>query len=384
MNTFQPKTTLGILGGGQLGKMLIQAAIDWDIFVKVMDPDPQAPCSTLADEFVHGSIEDESAVIAFGQDCDVITIEIEHVNTEALSVLQHQGKLVYPGPDIIRMVQNKRLQKQFYQEKGYPTSQFWLVDNRDEVYQYTHQLPLVHKTATAGYDGKGVKVLHQRSDIDQTFDMPGLVEEKVDIQKEISVIVSRNPKGAISVYSPVEMVFHPAGNLVEYLIAPGTLTDTQVSEACQMAQRLIEELDHVGLLAVEMFLDKEDRLLINEIAPRPHNSGHHTIRACMTSQYEQHLRAILGLPPGATDQLIPAAMVNILGDPNLSGSPVYEGIEAVLEIPGAYPFFYGKNESRPFRKMGHVTILDQDTARLKRKIDLVRRSITIVCRGNNR
>lgn len=377
MNTFQLKTTLGVLGGGQLGKMLIQAAIDWDIFVKVMDPDPHAPCSTLADEFVQDSIEDESAVIAFGQNCDVITIEIEHVNTQALSILQHQGKLVYPGPGIISMVQNKRLQKQFYQQKGYPTSQFWLVDSREEIYPYSYRLPLVHKTATAGYDGKGVNVLHHQSDIDQTFDTPGLLEEKIDIQKEISVIVARNHKGAISVYSPVEMVFHPEGNLVEYLIAPSTLSDAQVSEACQMAQQLVEDLNHVGLLAVEMFLDKQDRLMINEIAPRPHNSGHHTIRACMTSQYEQHLRAIFGLPLGATDQMIPAAMVNILGNPNDIGSPIYEGIEAVLEIPGVYPFFYGKNESRPFRKMGHITILDQDANRLKRKIDLVKHKIKI-------
>ncbi len=383
MNLFEPKATIGILGGGQLGKMLIQASIDWDLKVHILDPDPEAPCRHLAHTFYQASLQDQQAIVEMGSHCDVVTIEIEHVSISALKILQNKGVKVFPNPDIIKLVQDKRLQKQFYQEKGYPTSLYWLIEDREEVRQYVSQLPLVHKTALAGYDGKGVNILYTQKDIENTFDEPSLLEKKVDIQKEISVIVARNISGEIRAFDPVEMVFHPEGNLVEYLISPSTLSPNQLKEAQALAKALVEDLGHIGLLAVEMFLDADDQLLINEIAPRPHNSGHHTIQACMTSQYQQHLRAIFGLPLGAPDQIIPAAMVNILGDSQHSGFPTYTSIAETLAIPGAYPFIYGKMESRPFRKMGHVTILDADLERLKVKIEQIKKRLKVVVRTDS-
>ena len=379
MNHFlqKNKPKVGVLGGGQLGKMLIQAAIDFDLYVKVLDPNPEAPCKGTAHEFHVGSLQEESSVLSFGEDCDVLTIEIEHVNTQALEKLQKLGKTVYPDPEILRMVQDKRRQKEFYVKNKLPTSDYWLVDSPTQIRNLEPELPLVYKTAFAGYDGKGVKVLHRGSTQLESLPLPGLLEKKVAIEKELAVIIARSPSGETLAYPPIEMVFHPEGNLVEYLISP-PLIDPKLSEkANALALELVEKLNFVGLLAVEMFVTTSGDILINEIAPRPHNSGHHTIRANLTSQFEQHLRAILDLPLGKTDSLVQGAMVNILGDPTKSGRPNYIGLEEILRIPGVYIHLYGKTQSRPFRKMGHITILDAEREKLIEKIHLVKEQFRV-------
>ncbi len=374
MNHFSrsKQVKIGVLGGGQLGKMLIQAAIDFDLYVKVLDPDSFAPCSGIAHEFHIGSLQDEAAILDFAKECDIITIEIEHINTQALAKLREMGKVVFPSPEILRLVQDKRKQKEFYVANGFPTTSFWLIGDMSDFSQVSCSFPWVYKTAFAGYDGKGVRVLRGEHELNESLVFPGLVEEMASIQKEIAVIIARNSKGQMRTYPPIEMVFHPEGNLVEYLISPPQLAPRIIEQAEEMAQDLAKQLNFVGLLAVEMFLTPSDELLINEIAPRPHNSGHHTIRANMTSQFEQHLRAILNLPLGKTDLLVQGAMVNILGNPLKSGAPVYKGMEEILNIPGVYVHLYGKSQSRPFRKMGHITILDADRASLIQTIQEVR------------
>ena len=379
MNHFSrsKQVKIGVLGGGQLGKMLIQAAIDFDLYVKVLDPDSLAPCSGIAHEFQQGSLQDEKTILEFAKDCDVVTIEIEHIHTQALEKLREMGKVVFPSPEILSLVQDKRKQKEFYLKNGFPTSPFWLIDDESGFSQINGNFPWVYKTAFAGYDGKGVKVLREERDLRDPLNFPGLIEEMVSIQKEIAVIIARNLEGQVSIYPPIEMVFHPEGNLVEYLISPPQLAPRLIEQAEQMASDLAEKMNFVGLLAVEMFLTNSDELLINEIAPRPHNSGHHTIRANMTSQFEQHLRAILNLPLGKTDLLVQGAMVNILGNPKESGPPIYKGMEKILDIPGVYVHLYGKALSRPFRKMGHITILDPERESLIQTIQQVRRVFSV-------
>lgn len=378
MQYFYRDSKLGILGGGQLGRMLIQAAIDFNIYIRVMDSSADAPCKYLAHEFIQGDITDFEAVYRFGQGCDIITIEIENVNTEALEALQKEGKTVYPDPKIVRMIQNKRKQKQFYVDHGLPTSPFHLVENKEQVKALGSFLPAVNKLGEAGYDGRGVQVLKNKGDLEKAFDAPGVLEKFVDFEKEIAVIVARNAKGEIKSFPLVEMVFHPVHNLVEYLLCPAQLSDKYVKKANEIAHELVQKLDFVGLLAIEMFLTPSGEILINEIAPRPHNSGHHTIRSCATSQYEQHLRAIFNLPLGDTTSLHPAAMVNLLGASGYTGAVKYKGIAEVLNISGVYPHFYGKSTTKPQRKMGHVTILEKDPEKMKKKIQMVKEKLRVL------
>jgi 5-(carboxyamino)imidazole ribonucleotide synthase len=375
---FYQDLRLGIVGGGQLGRMLIQAAIDLNVHIRVLDPSPEAPAKGYAHHFVQGSLTDYDTVYAFGQEADVLTIEIENVNTQALADLQKEGKTVYPDPATIRMIQDKREQKQFFAEHDLPTASFVLTENKADVQALSHLLPAVQKLGRAGYDGRGVQVLRTEADLEKAFDAPGLVERFVPFEKEIAILVARNPRGEVRSFPLVEMVFHPVHNLVEYLMAPAELTAEVVGQAEKIAQKLVEELDYVGLMAVEMFVTPEGEVLINEIAPRPHNSGHHTIRANATSQYEQHLRAILDLPLGSTRQLCPAAMVNMLGAEGHRGSAMFAGIEELLAISEAYPHIYGKAETKPFRKMGHITLLDQSIASLKEKVKRVKESISVI------
>lgn len=368
---------LGIVGGGQLGRMLIQAAIDYNVHIHVLDPSAEAPCRPYAHTFVQGSLTDYETVLDFGQEVDMLTIEIENVNTQALEELQAQGKTVYPDPRTIRMIQSKCEQKQYYVDHGLPTSPFRLVANASEVSQHTDMLPAVQKLDRAGYDGRGVQVLKKESDLNKAMDGPGLLESFVPFTKEIALIIARNPQGEIKTFPLVEMVFHPVHNLVEYLYSPADVSAGQIEEAEKIGRKLVQELNYVGLLAIEMFVLESGEILINEIAPRPHNSGHHSIRANMTSQYEQHLRAILGLPLGETDLLTPAAMVNLLGAAGHTGEVVYEGMENLLQIPGAYPHIYGKAETKPFRKMGHVTLLADSLESLKQKVKQVNELVTV-------
>lgn len=383
MTQFNESLRIGIIGGGQLGRMLIQAAQDWNLNISVLDPDPAAPCSRMVPDFVQGSLTDFDTVYAFGSRCDVLTIEIENINIAALIKLQAEGKAVYPQPEIVEMIQDKRLQKAFYAQHNLPTSPFTLTDNAEAVRQYAaqHGFPFVNKLGRGGYDGRGVSVIRSESDLDQAFDAPSLVEAFVPFEKELAVIVARNPQGETQVFPSVEMVFHPTANLVEFLFAPADIDEALAAAAENLAQDVIESLGLVGVLAVEMFLTTEGKLLVNEIAPRPHNSGHHTIRANATSQYEQHWRAILGLPLGDTQVNCLAGMVNLLGAEGHSGVAHYEGFAEILGISGVYPMLYGKTHTKPFRKMGHVTLLADSLDELQANAARVRKTLRVVAKG---
>jgi 5-(carboxyamino)imidazole ribonucleotide synthase len=376
MKGFYQDFKVGILGGGQLGRMLIQSGLDWNISFSVLDPDATAPCSQIA-EFTHGKLTDYQTVIDFGKSCDLITIEIENVNVAALKELEKMGKKVFPQPHIIELIQDKRTQKQFYKDHGIPTAEFILVENQNEVVSKKSFLPAVNKLGKEGYDGRGVQILRTENDLTKAFDAKGLLEKLIDFDKEIAVIVARNEDGEIKSFPAVEMVFHPEANLVEYLFSPAQISSKVEKQAQHIAEDLIGKLNMVGLLAVEMFVTKEQQVLVNEIAPRPHNSGHQTIEANYTSQYHQHLRAILNLELGNTATRIPSAMVNLLGEDGFSGMAAYEGLEQVLKTDGVYVHLYGKKLTKPFRKMGHVTIVDKNLESLKKKVNFVKEHLKV-------
>jgi len=378
MKAFYQDFKLGILGGGQLGRMLIQACTNFDLHSSVLDKDANAPCSLLASSFKPGDITDFDTVYAFGKTVDMLTIEIENVHVGALKKLEEEGLTVYPQPAIIDIIKDKRRQKMFYRKHGIPTADFVLVDNREAIKQHMDFLPAFNKLGTGGYDGGGVQRIRSAEDIEKGFDAPGLLETLVDFACEISVIAARNSKGEVSVFPAVECVFHPEHNLVDYLFAPSEVSPEIEEKAEKIARQVIESFGLVGLLAVEMFVTRDGEVLVNEVAPRPHNSGHQTINANITSQYEQHLRAILGLPLGATDIILPSAMVNLLGEAGYTGPAKYEGLDDLLAIEGASIFLYGKKETRPQRKMGHVTIVDENADALKRKVEEVKKVIKVI------
>jgi 5-(carboxyamino)imidazole ribonucleotide synthase len=375
--SFYQNFKLGVLGGGQLGRMLIQSGVDLNINFSILDPDADAPCRSLA-EFTCGKLTDFDTIMKFGEKCDLLTIEIENVNTKALRQLASQGKKVFPQPEVIELIQDKCKQKEFYRDKGIPTAEFILVKDKEEVRKNLSRLPAVNKLGREGYDGRGVQLLRTEKDIDKAFDAPGLLEKLIDFEKEIAIIVARNEGGQLVTYPAVEMVFHPEANLVEYLFAPAQLKKGVAEKADAIARKVISELGMVGLLAVEMFVTSEGDVLVNEIAPRPHNSGHQTIEANITSQYEQHLRAILNLPLGDTSIVMSSAMVNILGEPNYTGLAQYEGLNEVLKLAGAHVHLYGKKLTKPFRKMGHVTIVDNDMESLKKKAKFVKDHLKVI------
>jgi len=370
--------SIGLLGGGQLGRMLLQAAIDLDIKVSCLDPDAEAPCHELAHFFKEGSFQDYDAVYQFGRHFDVVSIEIEHVNIEALEQLEKEGKQVFPQPHILRMIQDKRLQKQFFQDHGFPTAPFVLTESQSDITKHANFLPAFHKLGKGGYDGKGVQRINSLADQSKGFNVPGLLEKAVDFEKELAVIVARNEQGQISAFPAVEMVFHPEHNLVDFLFSPAAISMEIESKAGKIAIDLIDQMGLVGVLAVEMFLTTSGEILINEVAPRPHNSGHQTIRGNETSQYEQHLRAISGLPLGSTKPKGVSGMLNLLGTDGFNGPAKYEGLDDALAIPGVYPFLYGKKITKPFRKMGHVTILGDSKEDVIAKSEKVKNLIRVV------
>jgi 5-(carboxyamino)imidazole ribonucleotide synthase len=357
IQTIGSSFSFGILGAGQLGKMLAQAASPWDLKLRMLDPSDPAPAEHLCETFVRGDFRDYQTVLDFGRGCDVLTIEIEQVNADALVQLESEGVRVFPQPGPLKIIQDKGLQKQFFVEHGLPTSPFKLYDNADAVRAAAPPLPCVQKTRTDGYDGRGVKMLRRPEDFKSLVPGACLIEDAVDVDMELAVIAARSPSGEIKTYDPVEMSFHPEANLVEFLAAPARISTELAREARALAEATIEAFQLTGLLAVEMFLNRSGTLLINEVAPRPHNSGHHTIEACVTSQYQQHLRAILNLPLGDTSLRAPAVMLNVLGSEGFSGPVHYEGVEHILSASSAYLHLYGKKETRPFRKMGHMTVL---------------------------
>jgi 5-(carboxyamino)imidazole ribonucleotide synthase len=378
MKAFYGDLKLGILGGGQLGRMLIQQAINYNVTVKVLDPDREAPCRKLCDEFTVGSLGDYETVYNFGKTVDLLTIEIEKVNVDALEQLEKEGIVVYPQPRIIRLIQDKGLQKQFFKENDIPTADFQIVNSLEQLKQSHIPFPYIQKLRRDGYDGKGVYKVVDESYLDKAFTEPSLVERWIDFEKEIAVIVARNDDGDVKCFPMVEMEFNPEANLVEFLIAPSTLPFEIHQEAENIAKRIAESLKIVGLLAVEMFLDKHGRVLVNELAPRPHNSGHQTIEGNTVSQFEQHLRAIFNQPLGNTDCLNNAIMVNVLGEAGYEGPAVYQGIEKVLNQPGVYIHLYGKALTKPFRKMGHVTIVDADREKAIEKARFVQETLKVI------
>lgn len=368
---------LGVLGGGQLGRMLIQSAVNYNQDIHILDPDQNAPCKDICQRFTVGSLKDFDTVYAFGQSCDIITVEIESVNTEALERLQSEGKKVYPQPDILSLIKDKRKQKQFYELHDIPTADFILVEDKAEVIHNSDFLPAVNKLGKEGYDGRGVQVLKTQDDLDKAFDAPGLLEKLIDFDKEIAVTVARNENGEMVVYPAVECAFHPTANLVEYLFAPAEISKEIEAKAQEIAKDVILKLDMVGILAVEMFVTKEGEVLVNEVAPRPHNSGHHTIEANYTSQFEQHLRAVMNWPLGNPELRCPAAMINLLGEDGYTGDAIVEGIDEAMSEKGVYIHLYGKKITKPFRKMGHVTILSEKAEGLKEKAERIKELIKI-------
>lgn len=353
---FDPSLKVGVLGGGQLGSMLVQAAHPLGMALHVMGEEG-APCSSVTPHFQVGQVNNYEDVVHFGQAMDVLTIEMEAVHVQALTELERQGVEVYPQPAVIELIQDKGLQKQFYDDHRFPTAPFHWCDGKVDIRRHVDQFPLVQKLRKGGYDGKGVCILRSADDIDKAFDAPSILEERVDLEKELSVIVARNAHGQIESFPVVEQVFHPEANLVELLFSPAEIEDAVAEKATSIAVRLIEQLNMVGLLAVEFFLDRPGNLWVNEMAPRPHNSGHPTIEGAMTSQFEQLLRAVTHLPLGSTGLIQPVAMVNLLGEGTATGVPHYSGLSEVLAHEGVFPHLYGKQRVSPFRKMGHVTVM---------------------------
>ena len=348
---------LGVLGGGQLGRMLIQETINYDVQVHCLDPDAEAPCKDIAHSLTIGSLNDFDMVYNFGQNKDVITVEIENVSIEALEKLEGEGKKVFPQPAVLKIIRDKGLQKQFYADHNIPTPAFYLVNNKEEINNYIAEFPFMQKMRTGGYDGKGVTPLRNEKDLENAFEVPSVLEKFVDFEKELSVIVARNENGETKVYPTVECEFSPEANLVEFLFSPADVTPAIEKAAEELAISIIDKLGMVGILAVELFLTKDGQLLVNEIAPRPHNSGHHTIECNVTSQFEQHMRSVLNLPLGDTRIIQPGVMINLLGEKGYQGSVIYQGLENAIAIPGVKPHIYGKAETKSFRKMGHITIV---------------------------
>ncbi len=347
---------LGMIGGGQLGRMFIQDAINFDVHVHALDPDPEAPCKSMASSFTVGSLNDYDTVLQFGSDKDVITVEIENVNVDALEELEKRGKKVFPQPRVLRIIQDKGLQKEFYFQNGIPTADYYLVENETEIEAYIDQFPFMQKLRKGGYDGKGVQPLRNQADLQNCFNAPCVLEKMVPFKKELSVIVARNESGQTAVYPTVECEFNPVANLVEFLFSPASVEESVELKAQQIAIDIIDKLGMVGLLAVEFFLLENGELLVNEIAPRPHNSGHHTIECNITSQFEQHMRAVLDLPLGSTKMIQCGVMINLLGTEGYEGSAIYEGLEDIIAIEGVKVHLYGKETTKSFRKMGHITI----------------------------
>jgi 5-(carboxyamino)imidazole ribonucleotide synthase len=378
MKAFYGDLKVGILGGGQLGRMLIQQAINYNVIIKVLDPDREAPCRKLCDEFAVGSLSDYETVYNFGKKVDLLTIEIEKVNVDALEQLEKEGVLVYPQPRIIRLIQDKGLQKQFFKENDIPTADFQIISSSEDLSNNLIPFPFIQKLRRDGYDGRGVYKVADKSYLPKAFTEPSLIEQWIDFEKEIGVIVARNESGGVSTFPLVEMEFNPQVNLVEFLISPSTLPFEVHEEAQRIAKKIAEDLKIIGILAVEMFLTKDGKILVNELAPRPHNSGHQTIEGNVVSQFEQHLRAIFNQPLGDTACLNNAIMVNVLGEAGYEGPAIYQGIENILKCPGVYVHLYGKALTKPFRKMGHVTIVDADREKAIEKARYVQQTLKVV------
>jgi 5-(carboxyamino)imidazole ribonucleotide synthase len=371
---------IGILGGGQLGRMALQEAYNLNLHIDILDPSANAPCKTLANRFVVGDFKDYQTVVDFGKDKDVVSIEFEDVNSDALATLEAEGVKVFPQPRVLKIIQDKGLQKQFYTEHQLPTAPYRLIESKEEIHSTDLSFPFFQKLRTSGYDGYGVSSLKSKEDLDKAFDAPSVLEQAVDLEKELSVVIARNEKGEVKHFPLVELEFNPKANMVEFLFSPASVSKAVEEKAYSLATELIQKLDMVGLLAVELFLSKEGEVLINEIAPRAHNSGHQSIEGNFTSQFGQHLRAILNLPLGNTDIILPSVMLNLLGDEDANGEAKYLGMEELLELKGVYPHLYGKEMVKPFRKMGHITIVNEDLEQAKQLARTIKNKVKVTAK----
>lgn len=379
---------LGIIAGGQLGKMLIQEASKWDIISYILDKDETCPARNIANHYIKGDHMDFDAVYNFGKQVDLLTFEIESVNTDALFKLKEEGVKVVPDPAILKLIQDKGSQKAFYEKNEIPTSLFKLYENTTKIEQALQHgeiaFPFVQKLRKGGYDGRGVAVINDENDLRSLLEGPSVIEEKVSILKEIAVIVARNEKGEVKTFPAVEMVFDHKANLVEKLVSPALISEKEDQTARKIATDLISKLNMRGLLAVELFIDKTGKILVNEVAPRPHNSGHHTIESIITSQFEQHLRAITNLPLGSTQIKLPSVMINLLGEDGHEGNVKYEGLTESMAIEGVKVHLYGKKITRPYRKMGHITVLGQTLEEAIKKADIVKKQIKVKAWNNHK
>lgn len=386
VNYFSSDFKLGILGGGQLGKMMLYETRKYDIQTLVLDPSEEAPCKISANYFEQGDLMDYDTVLNFGRKADVVTFEIEGVNIDALKKLESEGIKTYPSADTLEKIQNKAIQKNFYKQKNIPTATFEVFKSTEELKNAVAagktSLPFVWKSATGGYDGKGVAVIKKETDLQDLPDGECIAEEMIPFKNELAVIVARNPSGEMKTYPVVEMEFHPTANQVEYVICPARIDHKVAERARKLAEQVSEAFNHVGLLAVEMFQTREDKILVNEVAPRPHNSGHYSIEASYTNQFEQHIRAILNLPLGSTDSKAGGIMVNLVGAEGHEGKVLYQNIEEIMRLEGVTPHIYGKKITRPFRKMGHVTIVNKDLGEARKIAEKVKNSIQVISTNN--
>ncbi|WP_298473401.1 5-(carboxyamino)imidazole ribonucleotide synthase [uncultured Maribacter sp.] len=382
MNYFSSNFKLGILGGGQLGKMMLYETRKLDIYTKVLESSKDAPCKIACNEFVLGDLLDYDAVYNFGKNVDVLTIEIENVNIKALEKLEDEGVKVYPPTKALKIIQNKATQKLFYTDNTIPTAAFsrfaYTSEIKDSIENGGLKLPFVWKAAQFGYDGQGVKVVRQIEDLNNLPNVECIAEEMVPFKNELSVIVARSASGEVVTYPVVEMEFHPEANQVEYVICPARINEDVAKKAQEIALKVSNKIQQVGLLAVEMFQTEDDQILVNEVAPRPHNSGHQTIEASYTNQFEQHIRAILDLPLGSTENKVAGIMVNLVGAEGHTGDVIYENIEQILKLEGVTPHIYGKKQTRPFRKMGHVTIVNKDLKKARAIAQKVKETIKVI------
>lgn len=379
---FSSDFTLGILGGGQLGKMLLYETRKFDIRTRVIDPSKEAPCKIACDHFEIGDLMDFDTVYNFGKKVDVLTFEIEHVNIDALEKLESEGITVYPSAKTLRNINDKITQKQFYQKHQIPTSPFQVFNSKNSLLEAVSNnqidFPFVWKQSTGGYDGMGVSIIRKKEDLNTLPDVPCITEKLIPFKNELAVIVTRNPNGEIKTYPVVEMEFHPEANQVEYVICPARINDDVAGKARAIAVKVSEAFEHVGLLAVELFQTEDDEIIVNEVAPRPHNSGHYSIEGSVTNQFEQHLRAILNLPLGETYSKLAAIMVNLVGEEGYTGDVQYKNMENILSLEGVTPHIYGKRQTRPFRKMGHVTIVNRQIDKAHKIAEVVKKTIKVI------
>lgn len=373
MSNPSSRRRVGILGGGQLGRMLLQAAANYPVETFVLENDPECPAAHLCHHFTYGNIRDFDAVYQFGKGLDAITIEIENVNVEALEKLEQEGVQVYPRPSVLKTIRNKIRQKEFYRDQGIPTSEFLVTGSLDELRKNAGFLPAVHKIGEGGYDGRGVQLLHDEKDLDKGFDKPSVLEKMVKVKKEIAQMVAVNEQGETALYPPVEMLFDPSLNLLDYQLCPAEIDTNTLWKVEAIALSVARGFQSPGLFAVEMFVDEGDEVLVNETAPRVHNSGHHTIEAHYSSQFDMLWRILLGYPLGNTEAILPSIMVNIIGAEGCQGEVRYEGLEEVLKMENAFIHLYGKKQTKPGRKMGHVTILSRDKQELLHRSNRVKR-----------